>query len=295
MPNQESKQLLVFISHAKEDNAAAKRLYKRLKEDGFNLWLDEENLLPGQNWSLEIEKAMRASDAILLCFSEVSIAKSGYIQKEYKRAMSILEEKPEGALFVIPVRLDECDMPNFIRELHWMDYPEDYDKLLLALQSKGENPMPKKPEPKKESKPRKPATPKTSGPVFNIQGGIHVNGTMVTGDQHNTYYQNQTTIHITSPAQFVDELKALKDEIEKLKSQPNIDSAAARRVDVVQADIEDAITEARKEKPAPERIKSTLESAKETMDKLGGSITSAVNLGTLLGNLGMMAYKIFGG
>lgn len=291
------KQLLVFISHANEDHAAAKRLYKRLKDDGFNPWLDDERILPGQNWNLECEKAMRASDAILLCFSEVSVAKAGYIQKEYKRAMDILEEKPEGAIFVIPIRFDECEMPFFIRKLYWIDYPEGYDKLTQALQSKaGVTVTPKKEEPKKEAKPRKPAALKsTGGPVFNIQGDVHIGRDLITGDQSNVIHQNQTTINITSPAQFVDELQKLKEEIEKLKSQPNLDPAAARRVDVVQADIEDAITEAGKEKPAAERIQSTLETAKETMDKLGGSIASAVNLGTLIGNLALMAVKVFGG
>jgi hypothetical protein len=66
-------------------------------------------------------------------------------------------------------------------------------------------------------------------------------------------------------------------------------------MDVVQADIQDAAEEAAKDKPVAERIKTTLDSAKETMEKLGGSIGAAVNLGTLLGNLALMAFKLFGG
>ena len=293
MPALEQKQLLVFISHANEDNAAARRLYKRLKADGANPWLDEENLLPGQNWGLEIEKALRASDVILLCFSEVSVAKSGYIQREYKRAMDILQEKPEGAIFIIPVRLDNCEMPNFIRELHWMDYPEDYDRLLLSLQSKsGGSVMPKKSEPEKKAAPRKPAAPKSSGGnIFNIQGNINVGGNFIARDQYN----NNVTNNISSPTEFVSELQKLRAEVEMLKSQPNIESSAARRLTAVEGDIDDAIVEAQKEAPVAERIKSTLDGAKETMEKLGGSITSAVNLGTLLGNLALIAIKVFGG
>ncbi len=297
MPALGQKQLLVFISHANEDNAAARRLYKRLKADGANPWLDEENLLPGQNWGLEIEKALRASDVILLCFSEVSVAKSGYIQREYKRAMDILQEKPEGAIFIIPIRLDNCEMPNFIRELHWMDYPEDYDRLLLSLQSKsGGSVMPKKSETEKKAAPRKPAAPKpASGPVFNIQGGIHIGRDFVGGDQVNYINNIQAINNISSPTEFVSELQKLRAEIEMLKSQPNIESSAARRLTAVEGDIDDAIVEAEKEAPVAERIKSTLDGAKETMEKLGGSITSAVNLGTLLGNLALIAIKVFGG
>lgn len=294
----EQKKLLIFLSHASEDKARVRNLCKRLREDGFDPWLDEERLLPGQDWSLEIEKALRASGAILLCFSTSSVAKEGYIQREYKHAMKVQEEKPEGAIFVIPVRLDDCEMPFFIRELQWVDYPANYDRLVMALQSKlGGTEMPKKttkPKPKRTAGKRTPAKP-AGGNVFNVQGGIHVRGNMIAGDQTNVYYQNRQTIQITSPAQFIGELQKLREEIERLKSQPDVDPATVRRMNLVQADIDDAMDESAKEKPTADRINKTLDSAKETMEKLSGSVTTAVNLGTTLGNLALLAMKLFGG
>jgi hypothetical protein len=44
----------VFISYAREDYNLAKRLYVSLSSLGINAWLDRENLLPGQNWPVEI-------------------------------------------------------------------------------------------------------------------------------------------------------------------------------------------------------------------------------------------------
>ena len=147
-----------------------------------------------------------------------------------------------------------------------------------------------------QPKAKKQSTPKPkSGNVYNIEGGIHVGRDYIAGDQKNVYYQTQQTFNITSPTQFVDELQKLKEEIEKLKSQPDVQPAAVSRLDAVAGNIEDAIGEAGKEKPLAERIKSTLDGAKETMDKLGGSIASAVNLGTALGNLALLAMKVFGG
>ncbi len=133
-----SNQQLIFLSHASQDKPAVRRLSQRLKADGFDPWLDEERILPGQDWNLEIEKAMRLSGAILLCFSALSVAKEGYIQREYKRAMQYQEEKPEGTIFVIPVRLDDCAMPHFIQELQWVDYPGSYDRLALALDQRAD-------------------------------------------------------------------------------------------------------------------------------------------------------------
>src|SRR5271157_5756846 len=191
--------MLVFISHAKEDSAAAKRLSKGLKADGFDPWLDAEQLLPGQDWNLEIEKALRASTAILVCFSKVSVIKEGYIQREYKRAKTIQEEKPEGTIFTIPVRLDDCEVPFTFLDLQWVDYPDGYDKLRQSLQIRsGGIPMAKELDPEEEPKKSKSTTPKrTGGTAFNVQGGIHVGGNMINGDQYN-YIGSQTINNISS-------------------------------------------------------------------------------------------------
>ena len=43
----DSKQLRVFLCHASEDQEFVRKVYKRLKDDGIDPWLDKENLLPG--------------------------------------------------------------------------------------------------------------------------------------------------------------------------------------------------------------------------------------------------------
>jgi len=293
MGNQDNaSNLKVFLSHASEDKPKVRSLCRRLKADGFDPWLDEERLLPGQDWNLEIEQALRSSGAILLCFSSLSVQKEGVIQREYKRAMRIQEEKPEGAIFVIPVRLDDCEMPFFIQDIQWVDYPDGYTKLVLALQTRaGGRPMADKPQEKKAPKPRKPAAPKQAGGnIFNIQGGIHVGGDFIGGDQVNYINDN-----VLTPADFIAELQKLRAEIAALQIGLGLEPAAARRLTTVEGDIQDALAEAGGEKPVAEKIKSTLEGAKDMMDKLGGSLGSAVNLGTMLGNLALMAVKIFGG
>jgi eukaryotic-like serine/threonine-protein kinase len=96
-------QLKVFICHAKEDKIEAKMLYNRLKKIGLSPWLDEKRLLPGQDWKLEIEKAVKGSDAIIICLSHNSVNKEGYIQKEIAIALEIAQEKPEGTIYLIPL------------------------------------------------------------------------------------------------------------------------------------------------------------------------------------------------
>lgn len=295
MPEMDVKKLLIFISHASEDNAAAKRLTKRLRDDGFDPWLDLERLLPGQDWNLEIEKSMRESGAILLCFSQESVLKESYIQKEYKRAMRIQEEKPQGTIFVIPVRLDECELPFYLSEIQWVDYPEGYDRLVAALNLRAGRKAVEKKEEKKEAKPRKPTTSKKAdGPNIIVHGNINVGGDFISRDQYKTVITNETINNISSPADFVAALNQLKAEIDAIKSQPNLEPAVARRLNTVQDDIADVITEAEGDAPVADRIKFTLESAKDTMDRISRSIGSAVTLGTTLGSLALMVLRIFG-
>ena len=143
--------------------------------------------------------------------------------------------------------------------------------------------------------PKKTEKPKNN---FDIKGGIHAGRDVIMGDQENTFYQTSQTLNITSPNEFVEELQKLKAEIERLKSLPDVNPAAARRLFAVEGDIVDAIVEAKKDEPVAERIKSTLDGAKETMEKLDGSIATAMKLGATLGSLGTLAltvWKTFGG
>ena len=73
--------LRVFLCHSSGAKAAVRDLNRRLKADGFAPWLDEEQLLPGQNWQEEIPEAMRACDAVIICLSQKSATKEGYLQR----------------------------------------------------------------------------------------------------------------------------------------------------------------------------------------------------------------------
>jgi hypothetical protein len=299
----EPKKLLVFLSHASEDKPAVRRLCKRLKADGFDPWLDEERLLPGQDWNLEIEKAMQARAAILLCFSSFSVAKEGYIQREYKRAMHYQEEKPEGTIFIIPVQLDDCEMPFFIRELEWVDFPAGYNRLVKALNLRGGKDTLAETPKKKEQDKKPPAKKRASRPTIHIEGGIHA-GQIVMGDQkvYNARRdiikgnQNNTIINyapIQSSAELATVLNQLLAQVAALRQDSGLSSAQRGIVQSAEQKIAVAAEEAAKPEPIGERIETTLTEAKEYMDVIGGSLASAGVLGTTIGTLLVWAAKMF--
>jgi SOS-response transcriptional repressor LexA len=129
------RKLKVFLCHSKDDKLKVRKLYKRLIADGFDAWLDEEKLMPGQDWDLEIRKAVRNSDTVIVCLSNSSTTKEGYIQKEIRIALDVADEKPEGTIFLIPVRLEKCNVPARISRYQWVELFEKsgYAKLIESL------------------------------------------------------------------------------------------------------------------------------------------------------------------
>ena len=135
-----ARKLRVFLCHASQDKPTVRDLYKRLAaEPWIEPWFDEENLLPGQDWNLEIQKEVEMTDTVIVCVSSISIVREGYIQKELRRVLDIALEKPEGAIFVLPVKLDDCELPRRIRDIQALNYfPESnrataYERLKMSL------------------------------------------------------------------------------------------------------------------------------------------------------------------
>lgn len=124
----------VFISYAREDYDAAKRLYDFLIAQGEEPWLDKEAILPGQPWEPTLLSAIRESHFFLALLSTNSVEKRGYVQKELRVGLSILDQVPDTQIFLIPIRLDDCEPTHDrLRELQWVDLFPDWEEGLRRL------------------------------------------------------------------------------------------------------------------------------------------------------------------
>jgi hypothetical protein len=130
--------LSVFLCHSTSDKEIVRELCKRLRADGVDPWLDEEKLVPGQIWADEIGQAVRTSDVVIVCLSNHAVTKEGFVQKEIKYALDTADEKPDGTIFLIPLRLERCNVPLRLRQLQWVDYfdVQGYQKLMSALEQR---------------------------------------------------------------------------------------------------------------------------------------------------------------
>ena len=139
-----NRSLRVFLCHSSNDKPAVRELYQKLRAEAWiQPWLDEEELYPGQDWNYEIEEAVEAADVILVCLSKGSTTKEGYIQREIRIALDYADYKPEGTLYVIPVRLEECEPPRRLRSWQYADYFEGqreraFQRLLVSLKRRAD-------------------------------------------------------------------------------------------------------------------------------------------------------------
>jgi len=137
-PTQKNNQ--IFISYAHEDSNYAHRLFGELKEfeKEYNLkfWLDKDSLLPGQNWSNVIQNVISESKYFILLLSKNAIEKNTYVQEELRLALEKADQQ-QAQIYIIPVRLDNCEIIEPIQKLHVVDVFPDwkygFEKILLAM------------------------------------------------------------------------------------------------------------------------------------------------------------------
>jgi hypothetical protein len=132
-----------------------------------------------------------------------------------------------------------------------------------------------------------------SGHTYNIKGDIKAGRDVIQGDVYNDYLQQLA--YISTPPQLVDEVLKLAGEVARLKQQPQIAASDALLVEAAETGLKEAAEESAKPAPLGERVVSTLQKAKKTLEALSGGLASAMDLGAKIGALILLASKLFGG
>ena len=103
----------IFISYCRENEADVGTLRDELINGGEKVWWDDD-ILPGQDWKLEIQKAIEAAYAVLVCFSrEVEARYRSGIYPELRDAIEQYRRLAPGSSYLFPIRLSDCTIPRF--------------------------------------------------------------------------------------------------------------------------------------------------------------------------------------
>lgn len=128
----------VFISYSHEDQHFARKVADKLIQDGYDVWLDQKEILVGDSVAQKIMSGIKECDYFMVVISENSV-NSKWVQKELEVALSneLNVEKPK----ILPIKVDNTDVPEFLKDKLYADFRDNiefnhsYKQLIEAMPS----------------------------------------------------------------------------------------------------------------------------------------------------------------
>lgn len=126
----------VFISYCHENKTTVDRLCQALASHDIHIWLDRDNIGPGMPWKQAIQQAIRHGDFFIACFSkEANTRNQTYMNEELNLAIKELHQRPVDKVWFIPIKLNECEIPDIniaeginLKDLQYVALYEDWDR-----------------------------------------------------------------------------------------------------------------------------------------------------------------------
>jgi hypothetical protein len=114
----------IFISHSHKDKHFVDSLAMQLVHHHVNVWLDRWELAIGDSIVEKVQDAIDESSALLVILSKYSVA-SEWCKKELNGGL--LKELEEKRVFVMPVLVEDCEIPIFARGKLYADFRTSFD------------------------------------------------------------------------------------------------------------------------------------------------------------------------
>lgn len=132
---QSKSQKHVFLIYAHSDKNTVRKLYRCLIRSHIPAWMDERELLPGQIWKHEIRQAILESEVVIVCLSKQFNEQGGFRHEEVKIALGKARSVPNNQIYLIPARLEKCDVPGTLSQWQYVSLFEadGYKSLLKTL------------------------------------------------------------------------------------------------------------------------------------------------------------------
>jgi TolB-like protein len=129
MPEPQPNTGAVFLSYAREDSEAARRIADALRAFGLEVWLDQSELRGGDSWDAKIKTQIRTCALFLPVISGHTQKRAeGYFRREWKFGVERTHDMAAGTAFVVPVVIDDTQessalVPEEFMRFQWTRLP----------------------------------------------------------------------------------------------------------------------------------------------------------------------------
>lgn len=120
----------VFLSHSSKDKEFARRLAEDLRKLEHQPWLDEWEIRVGHSIPGRIEKGLAETDFLAIILSK-SAVESAWVEKEWRT--KYWDEVESRETRVLPLLLEDCRIPDLLKEKRYADFRVDYEIALVSL------------------------------------------------------------------------------------------------------------------------------------------------------------------
>ncbi len=112
----------LFLSYARADLQHVEKIYQMLIVQGYKPWMDVHDILGGEDWHRAINIAIDKCELFVPVLSNNSVNRRGMIVKEVRRALDKWNGMLPSDIYVIPLRLDDCPIPELVQHLQVVDW-----------------------------------------------------------------------------------------------------------------------------------------------------------------------------
>lgn len=119
--NNKTKPFDIFISYKSENIDWVNRLKQDLQRRGVKVWLDKEQIRPGDHFAEALEHGIELSKSMGLVITAESL-RSNWVREEYYRALSLVNE---DSLQLIPIMLEQAELPGFLKGRQYIDFSNE--------------------------------------------------------------------------------------------------------------------------------------------------------------------------
>src|SRR5512146_836813 len=111
----------IFISYSRADRDFVDDLIRQVEEQGFDVWVDREDIGGGKDWRAAISQAISECRFFLLVLSRSSVD-----SRKVTQELSLADEHGRK---IIPIRFQRCEIPHQmslqLATLQWIDFAEN--------------------------------------------------------------------------------------------------------------------------------------------------------------------------